>query len=59
MGNIGLKADSEKRANTFITEALSTRVVYYLKKDGYEGAEDSESNDFTDLEGDPATVIPF
>lgn len=59
MSNLGLKADSEKRAHAFITEALRTRIVYYLKKDGQEGAEDSESNDFTDLEGSPATVIPF
>jgi len=59
MGSVGLKGDSEKRAHAFITDALSTRVDYYVKKDGYEGAEDSESNDFSDLEGNAATVIPF
>lgn len=59
MGSLGLKVDSEKRASTFIKEVLTTGVVYYLKNNKLGGAENSESNDYTDKEGNPATVIPF
>jgi hypothetical protein len=59
MGSFGLKVDGEKRASKFITEVLNTGMVYYLKSNEFGGAEDSESNDFTDKDGCPATVIPF
>lgn len=55
---LGLKADSEKRAEKFITEALNTRIVYFLKMDDG-SAETTISHELTDKDGNPAPVIPF
>ena len=55
---LGLVVDSEKRAKAFITEALKTRVVYFLEMENG-SAESTESNEFFDDDDDPVRVIPF
>lgn len=57
MAELGLEIDSKIRARKFIIEVLETNKVYYLRQG--KGAEQSESNNYDDEEGNPLPIIPF